>query len=500
MFLIILFITIFIFHFQAYSHFPHLIFNPFNFALALALANLSNCEDIITPLLKSIIKRYFQYQKMKREGTLWFKNREECPNFDICTPSLKVIPLSVKGQFLHLEIMQFAFHLIDMIPMFSKQTDILSKELKYLTTLEATCFLGAQLIIQIFEVNVSIRETIIIELFRRISERVGGSIFTYISIFSRLLKKCPQLFIKYKEQMKEIIDWIPCCSFQASIALLRALIPLLKISMPLKNALVTSFRKCLFHRNIETRKVALCGFLVAIKYFKVAGSMPWSQSQTLSSLSILNASQLNLSQRFDPNAYEALCIELFRILQKCLLQPQLQIRQLFYQGICSIVRSNSQLIGILSELLLNQFKKHYITSKSDIGDGFPFNTGEVFMDAATDEPKCIDPVVHLLKAIEICVQQEHEMKENMSNMEEESLHFSDSIEKLSETMSLFVDTLSPMKLRDFGFDHSVNLKDENCLKTKQAIHLLGVFEICLEHCYIVERVSLLLTFITNLLS
>ena len=216
--------------------------------------------------------------------------------------------------------------------------------------------------------------------------------------------------------------------------------------------------------------------------------MPWSQSQTLSSLSILNASQLNLSQRFDPNAYEALCIELFRILQKCLLQPQMQIRQLFYEGICSIVRNNSQLIGIVSELLLNQFKKHYITSQVENTEGFPFNTTEVFTDTTTDEPKCVDPVIHLFKAMEICVQQDYEMQENLSHSDEESLHFSDSIDKLKETMTSFIEMLKSLKLKDLGFDHSVSLKDETCLKTKQAIHLLGVFEICMEHCYLIERV------------
>ncbi|KFM60271.1 Fanconi anemia group I protein-like protein, partial [Stegodyphus mimosarum] len=158
-------------------------------------------------------------------------------------------------------------------------------------------------------------------------------------------------------------------------------------------------RKALFHRDVEARKVAICGYLMILKKIHFLGKVSLSQSQT--SVSSQASSSSLISTQVKADVYvggsnlsaKTMCLEIMGLLKRALMQ-QGEIRQLLYEGLSDVILQNISLKDIILELLLGQFEKYYIVDNAEI----PINFDMCFQDGKNILE---EPLAHLITSIHL---------------------------------------------------------------------------------------------------
>ncbi|XP_057306270.1 Fanconi anemia group I protein-like isoform X3 [Hydractinia symbiolongicarpus] len=399
-------------------HSPEKILSPFTLALALAMTQIHRLEEQLFDFLKSFILKCFKDDEREKQSK-WI--RDLFPASPKIEEAILNTSRNSKFGWDHMTqgLINLSFILIECyVP---KSTDLLTNDI---TPQQRACNLGTKMIHHVFTHQEIVRENVLQRLLDAIITKATQNVQHYLDLLTSVIASVPQIVIDCLQKFREVFDYLSMLNLSTAEGLLRAILPLMKVSMSIKDSLMLILRKSMFSKQVEARKIAVTGFLLILKHFKIDtdGRSICLSSQLALSQSF-SCSQVNVSSqaRYNTGANEALCIEIISSLRKSLTQSA-EIRTQLYEGIYEVSCKNPKLTLAILELLFQQFSKYYKVS-SDVLP--PIKLQDCISQNNSDEVQIIEPLAHLLCALQLCTkncgkllneEEEEERDENLSRL------------------------------------------------------------------------------------
>ncbi|KAL7632690.1 UNVERIFIED_CONTAM: hypothetical protein RMT77_016961 [Armadillidium vulgare] len=332
------------------SWIPKRIFTPFNLALALSLVHIGRYKTKIIDSIKSCILKHYKFEE-KQQKSLWLSEAFK-ESFDL----LKVFKTTVdncKGGWDQVSegMVLVCFSLLESGTSFTYET----------YTFKKVSFLATSILPSVLKKE----PRLAVDILKTTSCLIlsSSSPQQYIDLLGRLVKSSPVILLDQVNQIRELLEQTMYLPFNVGSQLLRVLLPLIKINFTLKDSLILILRKMLFSREVESRRVAVQGFINILAHFRVMGALPSSQA-SFSFSSTLSQISVDVHSSVDSNTNEALCLELLGVLRRCFTQ-QFQVRRTMYEGLSDVAKSNVKLVHNIMELLY-QHLSTFIDIKEEI--------------------------------------------------------------------------------------------------------------------------------------
>lgn len=357
------------------------------------------------------------------------------------------------------------------------------------TPAQQACLLGRQVLLEGFKIHEPIRGEILEQVLNRLVTKTASPVHHYIDLFSDIVVSAPMILLESASKVTETFDHLSYLPLATVQGLLKAVQPLLKVSMSLKDSLILVLRKAMFSSQLDGRKSAVTGFLLLLKNFKVLGSLASSQaSQAISSSQI----QVDVHSRYNSAANEAFCLEILSGLRRCLGQ-QADVRLMLYEGFYDVLRRNSQLAGSIMQTLLSQLRRYYEPEQ----DLLPPVKLEPCITAQGDQVFLQEPLGHLLSCTvhSLLWLQSAQLPANANtgdsgdeeeeeDEDEEACGYKSELNGILESMTR---RLVKSELEDFELDKSAEFSAASSVGVKNGIYavlVMGVYEVLLEYNFI----------------
>uniref|UniRef100_A0A3Q3A1Z5 FA complementation group I n=1 Tax=Kryptolebias marmoratus TaxID=37003 RepID=A0A3Q3A1Z5_KRYMA len=329
---------------------------PFSVALLLSVARIQRYEEQVFDVLKTLVMKSFKDEQLQ-QGSKFLQDllTGRC---SVAKMILDTVKNSVFGwDHVTQGLVQLGFFLMDT---FGPKPGPFGKAPEgpvgvARTPTQQACKLGGQVLLQGFKMHEPIRGEILEQVLNRLVTKTASPVSHYLDLFSDIVVSAPMILLESSSKLMETFDHLTYLPLATVQGLLKAVQPLLKVSMSLKDSLILVLRKAMFSSQLDGRKSAVTGFLLLLKNFKVLGSVASSQcSQAVSSSQV----QVDVHSRYNSAANEAFCLEILSSLRRCLGQ-QADVRLMLYEGFYDVLRRNSQLSGSIMQTLLSQLKRYY---------------------------------------------------------------------------------------------------------------------------------------------
>ncbi|XP_066558133.1 Fanconi anemia group I protein [Amia ocellicauda] len=464
---------------------------PFSIALLLSVARIQRYEEQAFDFLKVAIVKSFRDVQVQ-QGSRFVQDlltRRPCVSQMI----LETVKNSVFGwDHVTQGLVQLGFILMDSFGLkpgpFGKAAEAPPANPK--TPSQHACQLGGRILLESFKMHEPIRTEILEQVLNRVVTKVASPVSHFIDLFSDIIASAPMILLESSSKVMETFDHLAYLPLNTVHGLLRAVQPLLKVSMSMKDSLIIVLRKAMFSSQLDARKSAVAGFLLLLKNFKVLGSLASSQaSQIISSSQI----QVDVHSRYNSAANEAFCLEILGSLRRCLSQ-QADVRLMLYEGFHDVLRRNSQLASSIMQTLLSQLRRYYEPEQ----DLLPPLKLESCISAQGDQIFLQEPLAHLLSCTVHCLlwyQDLHDhrrttVEEDEDEEEEEDEGgFQEDLEVLlrSVTCRMIKSDLEDFELdksADFSLSSSVGIKN-----TIYAVLVMGVCEVLMEYNFLSANYS-----------
>ncbi|XP_045417679.1 Fanconi anemia group I protein isoform X3 [Lemur catta] len=329
---------------------------PFSIALLLSLTRIRRFEEQVFDLLKiSIVKSFKDLQLL--QGSKFLQN------LVLHRPCVSVMILEVVKNSVHSwdhvtqGLVELGFILMDSYgpkKILDGKTVETSLGLSRMPNQHA-CKLGADILLETFKIHEMIRQEILERVLNRVVTRASSPISHFLDLLSNIVMYAPLVLQSCSSKVTETFDYLSFLPLQTVQGLLKAVQPLLKVSMSMRDSLILVLRKAMFASQLDARKSAVAGFLLLLKNFKVLGSL--SSSQCSQSIGVSQV-HVDIHSRYNSVANETFCLEIMDSLRRCLGQ-QADVRLMLYEGFYDVLRRNSQLANSIMQTLLSQLKQFY---------------------------------------------------------------------------------------------------------------------------------------------
>uniref|UniRef100_A0A668AJ14 FA complementation group I n=1 Tax=Myripristis murdjan TaxID=586833 RepID=A0A668AJ14_9TELE len=439
---------------------------PFSIALLLSVARIQRYEEQVFDLLKgAIIKSYKDEQLQQGSKFLQDLLPEHC---SVAHMILDTVKNSVFGwDHVTQGLVQLGFFLLDTFGPrpgpFGKASEGSATIAKSPT--QQACKLGGRILLEGFKVHEPIRGEILEQVLNRLVTKTASPVNHFIELFSDIVVSAPMILLESSSKVTETFDHLSYLPLATVQGLLKAVQPLLKVSMSLKDALILVLRKAMFSSQLDGRKSAVTGFLLLLKNFKVLGSLASSQcSQTISSSQI----QVDVHSRYNSAANEAFCLEILSSLRRCLGQ-QADVRLMLYEGFHDVLRRNSQLASSIMQTLLSQLKRYYEPEQ----DLLPPVKLEPCITAQGDQVFLQEPLVLCLHCSSYASVDD--------DQDEEEEGYQSELQTILESMTR---RMIKSELEDFELDKSAEFSLGSSVGVKNNIYavlVMGVYEVLIEY-------------------
>ncbi|KAJ4938276.1 hypothetical protein JOQ06_002901 [Pogonophryne albipinna] len=426
---------------------------PFSVALLLSVARIQRYEEQVFDLLKGSIVKSFKDEQLQ-QGSKFLQDLLPGP-CSVDHMILDTVKNSVFGwDHVTQGLVQLGFSLMDA---FGPKPGPFGKTIEGASTIARTptqqaCKLGGQVLLQGFKMHEPIRGEILEQVLNRLGTKTASPVNHYLDLFSDIVVSAPMILLESSSKVTETFDHLSYLPLSTVQGLLKAVQPLLKFSMSLKDALILVLRKAMFSSQLDGRKSAVTGFLLLLKNFKVLGSLASSQcSQAASSSQV----QVDVHSRYNSAANEAFCLEILSSLRRCLGQ-QADVRLMLYEGFYDVLRRNSQLASSIMQTLFSQLKRYYEPEQ----DLLPPVKLEPCITALGDQVFLQEPLAHLLSCTTI-------------------------LESMTRRMI-------KSELEDFELDKSAEFSIGSSVGVRNSIYavlVMGVYEILMEFTFIKANYS-----------
>ncbi|XP_062847269.1 Fanconi anemia group I protein [Trichomycterus rosablanca] len=458
---------------------------PFSIALLLSVARIQRYEEQVFEFLKGAITRNFKDEQVQ-QGSKFLRDLLP-PCHSISQMILDTVRNSVFGwDHVTQSLVQLGFILMDMFGPkagpFGKTTESHTAAAK--TPSQLSCKLGGQVLLESFKMHEPIRAEILEQVLNRLVTKTASPVTHFIELLSNIVTSAPMILLESSSKVIETFDQLSFLPLSTVQGLLKAVQPLLKVSMSLKDALILVLRKAMFSSQLDGRKSAVAGFLLLLKNFRVLGSVASSQaSQMLTSSQV----QADVHSRYNAAANEAFCLEILSSLRRCLSQ-QADVRLMLYEGFPDVLRRNSQLAGSIMQTLLSQLKRFYEPEP----DLLPPVKLESCISAQGDQVFLQEPLGHLVSCTIHCLlwyQNVHTPSEGDSDDEDldDEGGFQDELHAILESITR---RMIKCELEDFELDKSAEFSMASSVGVKNSIYsvlVMGLYEVLIEYNFIMAN-------------
>ncbi|XP_075621223.1 Fanconi anemia group I protein isoform X1 [Balearica regulorum gibbericeps] len=342
---------------------------------------------------------------------------------------------------------------------------------------QQACRLGASILLETFKVHEPMRSDILEQVLNRVLTKASSPVSHFIDLLSNIVASAPLVLQTSSSKVTETFDNLSFLPIDTVQGLLRAVQPLLKVSMSVRDSLILVLQKAIFSRQLDARKAAVAGFLLLLRNFKVLGSLSSSQcSQAIGATQV----QADVHACYNSAANEAFCLEILGSLRRCLSQ-QADVRLMLYEGFYDVLRRNSQLASSIMETLLSQIKQYYLPQP----DLLPPLKLEGCIMAQGDQIFLQEPLAHLLCCIQHCLawykSTVHLCQGAEDDNEEEDVGFEQNFEEMLESVTR---RMIKSELEDFELDKSADFSLSSGVGVKNniyAIQVMGICEVLIEY-------------------
>ncbi|XP_067161961.1 Fanconi anemia group I protein isoform X3 [Apteryx mantelli] len=318
------------------------------------------------------------------------------------------------------------------------------------TPAQQACRLGASILLETFKVHEPIRSDILEQVLNRVLTKAASPVSHFIDLLSNIVVSAPLVLQNSSSKVTETFDNLSFLPLDTVQGLLRAVQPLLKVSMSVRDALILVLHKAIFSRQLDARKAAVAGFLLLLRNFKVLGSLSSSQcSQAIGATQV----QADVHACYNSAANEAFCLEILGSLRRCLSQ-QADVR-----------------------LMLYEIKQYYLPQP----DLLPPLKLEGCIMAQGDQVFLQEPLAHLLSCIQHCLAwykntvHLHQGVEDDEEEEEEDVGFQQNFEEMLDSVTR---RMIKSELEDFELDKSADFSLSSGVGVKNNIYAILVMGIC----------------------
>ncbi|XP_058501147.1 Fanconi anemia group I protein isoform X1 [Solea solea] len=463
---------------------------PFSAALLLSVTRIQRYEEQVFDLLKGVTIKSFKDEQLQ-QGSKFLQ--DVVPGH--CSVDHMIVG-TVKNSVFGWDhvtqgLVQLGFFLMDTFGPkpgpFGKTTE--GSPAIARTPAQQACKLGRQVLLQGFKMHEPIRAEILEQVLSRLVTKTASPVSHYLDLFSDIVISAPMILLESSSKVTETFDHLSFLPLATVQGLLKAVQPLLKVSMSLKDALILVLRKAMFSSQLDGRKSAVTGFLLLLKNFKVLGSLASSQcSQAVSSSQV----QVDVHSRYNSAANEAFCLEILSSLRRCLGQ-QADVRLTLYEGFYDVLRRNSQLASSIMQTLLSQLRRYY-ESEQDL---LPPVKLEPCITAHGDQVFLQEPLAHLVSCTVHCLLWLQNMRRSFNAAEDDDGDDEEEEEEgyQSELQTILESVIRRMikcELEDFELDKSAEFSMGSSVGVKNNIYavlVMGVYEVLIEYSFVKSNYS-----------
>ncbi|XP_063680989.1 Fanconi anemia group I protein homolog [Bolinopsis microptera] len=249
---------------------------------------------------------------------------------------------------------------------------------------------GVFILEECYKLHVHCRSSVMTDLLHRIvtsSPLTSGTLHSLL--LARISRRSVQLLLSQSNMLKDNLSNVPMIPLKNARCVLRAVVPVMRYDTSLRDAAILTFRKTLFSKNPDNRRIAVFGLTEMMKKFKVGDN--YSQSSQLS------CSQVQVHLMVTDDINEAVCTEILLLLKRGLTQ-QGSVRSDIYNRLASILRSNSKLYPMILQLLEERL---VAVTEQDPGILPPIKLGNCIA-VLPDQSVLREPVMDLLRATFTC--------------------------------------------------------------------------------------------------
>ncbi|XP_070474011.1 Fanconi anemia group I protein isoform X6 [Equus przewalskii] len=456
---------------------------PFSIALLLSVTRIQRFEEQVFDLLKTLIVKSFKDLQLL-QGSKFLQNLVPHRS-SVSAMILEVVKNSVHSwDHVTQGLVELGFILMDLygpkkIP--DGKTIETSSSLSRMPNQQA-CKLGANILLETFKIHEIIRQEILEQVLNRVVTRASSPISHFLDLLSNIVMYAPLVLQSCSSKVTETFDYLSFLPLQTVQGLLKAVQPLLKVSMSMRDSLIIVLRKAMFASQLDARKSAVAGFLLLLKNFKVLGSL--SSSQCSQSIGVSQV-HVDVHSRYNSVANETFCLEIMDSLRRCIGQ-QADVRLMLYEGFYDVLRRNSQLANSIMQTLLSQLKQFY-EPQSDV---LPPLKLEACILTQGDQISLQEPLDYLLCCIQHCLAwyKSRVMPLQQEEEEEEEGFYQD----LDDMLESITNRMIKSELEDFELDKSADFSQSTGVGIKNSICaflVMGVCEVLIEYNFSISNFS-----------
>ncbi|XP_076122446.1 Fanconi anemia group I protein [Alosa pseudoharengus] len=461
---------------------PSRVLCSFSIALLLSLSRIQRLEEQVFDFLKGAITKCFKDEQVQ-QGSKFLQDLV-APPCSVSSMILETVKNSVFGwDHVTQGLVQLGFILMDSFGPkpgpFGKTTEVPNSLARSPTQL--ACQLGGQVLLEGFKMHEQIRGEILEQVLNRLVTKTASPVTHFIDLLSSMVTSAPMILLESSSKVLETFDQLSYLPLSTVEGLLKAVQPLLKVSMALKDSLIIVLRKAMFSSQLDGRKSAVMGFLLLLKNFRVLGSIASSQaSQAITSSQV----QADVHSRYNAAANEAFCLEILSSLRRCLSQ-QADVRIMLYEGFHDVLRRNSQLASSIMQTLLSHLRRYYEPEQ----DLLPPMKLEPCISAQGDQVFLQEPLAHLLSCTVHCLLWHQGLQARKPLIEDEEEDDDDDDEggfqaELQTMLESMTRRMVKSELEDFELDKSAEFSMASSVGVRNSIFatlLMGLYEVLIEY-------------------
>ncbi|KAI1319557.1 hypothetical protein EDD11_003827 [Mortierella claussenii] len=322
--------------------------SSFSLACLMTMARIHRFEDNVMDYLKSSISTVFKdAERMQREPwVLDFEGMSPLPIFDMFHDIIRKIPYGLEQ--LSPSLVQCGVYIMDtMAPRshWASQDKDAPKKSTSKSPNDFACELGAAILAETFKTQASARTEILDHIMSRIVTKSTSTIY-FLQLLETIVNDSSDALEEHLPRIKESLDYLSFLSLTTAVRLMAAVKGVAKSNRSFRDSLILILRKALFSKTLESRQVALSGFLLLL------GPSPQPQ------LSLRGGSSRAGVQQNTESALPAHAMEILGMLRRCLGQ-QGEVRLALYIGLMELVETVPYLNPIIFEILQAHFSQFY---------------------------------------------------------------------------------------------------------------------------------------------
>ncbi|KAG0022531.1 hypothetical protein BGZ80_000035 [Entomortierella chlamydospora] len=346
-----------------------------------------------------------------------------------------------------------------------------TKKLTPKTPNELGCELGATILAEMFKTQASARTEILDNIMSRIVTKSTSTVF-FLNLLENIVKNSSEELEEHLPRIKESLDYLSFLSLTTAVRLMAAVKDVAKVNKPFRDSLILILRKALFSKTLESRQVALSGFLLLLS--------PSSKPQ----LSLRSGPSRTGAQGSE-NDMPGYSMEILGMLRRCLGQ-QGEVRLSLYTGLMELIETTSSLNTIIFEVLQVHFVQFYDQTGTRLT---PLKLEECVGNSRTGgEPIFVEPLHYLMCGVVRSLLSIQKKKRRLSHSQDEIYADECQVSECHRDLERILLGLERAGLEDFELDKTSDFNMSSNIGARNNMYatlLTGCYESAIE--YIVLR-------------